>query len=71
MVSNILQLMRIYEISVTPRLLSKTYVLFIKNNMLWVLFISLVQGNVYFIIFFQAEEILSRHVCIQVLVEWY
>ena len=71
MVSNILQLMKIYEISVTPRLLSKTYVLFIKNNMLWVLFISLVQGNVYFIIFFQAEEILSHHVCIQVLVEWY
>ena len=71
MVSNIFQLMKIYEISVTPSLLSKTYVLFIKNNMLWVLFISLVEGNVYFIIFFQAEEILSHHVCIQVLVEWY
>ena len=71
MVSNILQLMKIYEISVTQRLLSKTYVIFINNNMLWVLFISLVEGNVYFIIFFQAEEILSHHVCIQVLVEWY
>ena len=69
MVSNLLHSMKTDEISVTQRLLSKTYVLFIRNNMLWILFVSLIGGKVYFIIFSETEEIFSHHVCIQVFVE--